>query len=74
MSTSTPAPGVSISIPTLHLNRPRNLKYFMCITHHFHDDVSAGPRNIPYLFKNIRTTNLHERNKAYFKRKWNIAE
>jgi len=44
------------------------------ITHHFRHGVSAGPRDIPYLFKNINTTDLHERNKAYFKRKWNIAE
>jgi GT2 family glycosyltransferase len=42
------------------------------IKHYLRHGVSAKRTNIEYLGKSIKTDALHERNKAYFMRKWSI--
>ncbi|MHB8742010.1 MAG: glycosyltransferase family 2 protein [Sulfuricaulis sp.] len=42
----------------------------LAITHHHHHGVSAYSTTIQYLSTSIDTRTLHERNKAYFNRKW----
>jgi GT2 family glycosyltransferase len=44
------------------------------ITHHYRHGVSASHGTVEYLHRSTDTRSLHERNKAYFKRKWQIPD
>ncbi len=42
----------------------------LAVHHHHHHGVSAYRTSIDYLSKSISTDELHERNRAYFQKKW----